>query len=126
MGLYSSDIDYEKGTRTTICRRAQLKLSASSRWQDLSVTRLCHLKCFCQLKRLRQLKCVWRSVRTSARSRVFSHTQAAAAAKTFLDIGNSIPLKQQWGSATPPWQTWIALVLQDTLAYSSIAYSRIL
>ena len=73
MGLYS-DIDYEKGTRTTICRRAQLKLSASSRWQDLSVTRLCHLKCFCQLKRLR----LWAppSVRTCARSWVFSHTAA--------------------------------------------------
>ena len=65
---------YEKGTRTTICRRAQLKLSASSRWQDLSVTRLCHLKCFCQLKRLR----LWAppSVRTCARSWVFSHTAA--------------------------------------------------
>ena len=80
MGLYSSDIYYEKGTRTTICRRAQLKLSASSRWQDLSVTRLCHLKCFCQLKRLR----LWAppSVRTCARSWVFSHTAAESSCWT--------------------------------------------
>ena len=35
-----------------------LKLSAAPAGRSLTVTRLCHLKCFCQLKRLCQLKCV--------------------------------------------------------------------
>ena len=68
-----------------------LKLSAApGGGRSLTVTRLCHLKCFCQLKRPRQLKCVCPSVRTCDRSWSF-HTLSVSG-KTFLD--KFIPLKQ--------------------------------
>ena len=82
---------FGKYTQAIICHSSPLKLSAApGGGRSLTVTRLCHLKCFCQLKRPRQLKCVCPSVRTCDRSWSF-HTLSVSG-KTFLD--KFIPLKQ--------------------------------
>ena len=89
--LQHFQIILENTRRPSFATPPPLKLSAApGGGRSLTVTRLCHLKCFCQLKRPRQLKCVCPSVRTCDRSWSF-HTLSVSG-KTFLD--KFIPLKQ--------------------------------